>query len=603
MTTTYFFTAVKDALQKYFGYSSFRPLQEEIISDILKNRDVLVLMPTGGGKSLCYQLPAVMKDGLTVVISPLIALMKDQVDGLQSMGIPAVTINSTLPYEKLLEIKSRLIKKQIKLLYVAPERIMLPDFFDFLRQLTVSLMAIDEAHCISEWGHDFRPEYRKLNLLKTHFPSVPVIALTSTATRRVQNDIIGQLKMNEANIYRGSLNRKNLFYRVMPKRKMYQQVLQHIKERPNDSGIIYCQSRKSVENLTERLQEDGVRALPYHAGLPPEVRNANQEKFIKDDVEIVVATIAFGMGIDKPNVRYVIHCDMPKSVEGYYQETGRAGRDGLNSECLLFFSIADKIKHEYFIDQIENEQFQRIARKKMWDMINFCESQRCRRKYLLDYFGEPYDAHNCQSCDNCASSTQAATKTSRPQPVPVALTAHVILAPRSAVKAPIVMDADRSKSDQELFEILRALRKKIADTEKIPPYMVFPDVTLREMSAKRPLSSLGLKEINGVGELKLRKYGSAFIREIIEFVWGKRPPSGTVPLVTQEHFPKTKTDYIIKLQQKHPNAYEKWTKEEEQKLVAEYNKGKSIAELSSILGRQIGGIRSRLVKLQIISNE
>lgn len=597
----YFFSAVKDALLKYFGYSSFRPLQQEIISDILKNRDVLVLMPTGGGKSLCYQLPAVMKDGLTVVISPLIALMKDQVDDLQSMGIPAVTINSTLPYEKLLEIKSRLIKKQIKLLYVAPERIMIPDFFDFLRQLTVSLIAIDEAHCISEWGHDFRPEYRKLNLLKIHFPTVPVIALTSTATLRVQNDITSQLKMNEAAVYRGSLNRKNLFYRVMPKRKMYQQVLRHIKQRPNESGIIYCQSRKSVENLSERLQENGVRALPYHAGLPSEVRTTNQEKFIKDDVEIVVATIAFGMGIDKPNVRYVIHCDMPKSVEGYYQETGRAGRDGLDSDCLLFFSFSDKIKHEYFIEQIENEQFRQIARKKMWGMINFCESEKCRRKYLLDYFGEPYNFQNCQSCDNCVSPTQTAAKT--PQLIPIALTTNAVPPPRSAVKAPTVPAVDRSKNDQELFEILRALRKKIADSEKIPPYMVFPDVTLREISVKRPLSSLGLKEITGVGELKLRKYGPAFIREIIEFIWGKRPPSETVPANPAEHLPKTKTKYITELQRKYPNAYEKWTKEEEQKLVTEFTKGKSIPEIARLLGRQTGGIRSRLVKLQIIHDE
>ncbi len=514
-----------DDLQKYFGYSSFLPLQDEIISDVLKNRDVLVLMPTGGGKSLCYQLPAVMKDGLTVVISPLISLMKDQVDDLQSMGIPAATINSTLTYDNLIEIKSRLIKRQIKLLYVAPERIMIPDFFDFLRQLTINLIAIDEAHCISEWGHDFRPEYRKLNLLKTYFPTVPLIALTSTATLQVQNDIVNQLRMTKVNIYRGSLNRKNLFYRVLPKKDTYQHLLRYVKNRPNDSGIIYCQSRKSVENLSARLQEDGLRALPYHAGLEPEVRNANQEKFIKDDVEIVVATIAFGMGIDKPNVRYIIHSDMPKSLEGYYQETGRAGRDGLKSDCILFFSFADKIKHEFFINQIENEQYRRIAHKKMWDMINFCRSEKCRREYLLDYFGEKHHTANCNGCDACTTPEQPEAKVPRPQPVLVALKTKAAPSLPSAIKRETVPAVDRSTSDQELFEILRKLRKKIADSENMPPYMVFPDVTLKEMSAKRPLSPLSLKNITGVGEVKLRKYGLVFVREIIEFIWGNRSSS------------------------------------------------------------------------------
>jgi RecQ family ATP-dependent DNA helicase len=577
------------ALKKYFGYSDFLPLQKEIIFDVLDNKDVLVLMPTGGGKSLCYQLPAVMKDGLTVVISPLIALMKDQVDDLQSMGIPAVTINSTLPYDKLLEIKSRLVNKQIKLLYVAPERIMIPDFFDFLAQLNVNLFAIDEAHCISEWGHDFRPEYRKLNLLKARFQAVPIIALTSTATRQVQNDIIGQLRMNNAKTFRGSLDRKNLFYKIAPKKDVYKNLLRFVKQHPADSGIIYCQSRKSVENLAERLQEDGIQALPYHAGLSPEVRNANQEQFIKDNVEILVATIAFGMGIDKPNVRYVIHCDMPKSIEGYYQETGRAGRDGLDSECLLFFSFADKIKHEYFINQIDDERFQNIARKKMWDMINFCQTTKCRRKFLLDYFGEQYEVENCRSCDNCLTAVQSEIKK-----IPFQSAATV-------VKAATKPSKQHPKNDHELFETLRKLRKKIADSEGMPPYMVFPDTTLWEMATIRPVSMLGLKTINGIGEIKLRKYGQVFLKEIIDYIWVNRSSSGTPPLPTQINPSKVRPSYIAKVQEKYPHAYEKWTTEEEQKLIAEFNKGKSIPVLSNLFGRQIGGIRSRLVKLQLIS--
>ncbi len=584
-----FFSGMIEALKKYFGYSDFLPLQKEIISDVLDDNDVLVLMPTGGGKSLCYQLPAVMKDGLTVVVSPLIALMKDQVDDLTSMGIPAVTINSTLAYDRLIEIKSRLVNKQIKLLYVAPERIMLPDFFDFLAQLKVNLIAIDEAHCISEWGHDFRPEYRKLNLLKARFQAVPIIALTSTATLQVQNDIISQLKMKDAKIYRGSLNRKNLFYRVAPKKDVYGNLLRYVKQHPGDSGIIYCQSRKSVENLAERLQEDGIRAVPYHAGLSSEVRNANQEQFIKDNVEIVVATIAFGMGIDKPNVRYVIHCDMPKSVEGYYQETGRAGRDGLNSECLLFFSFSDKIKHEYFINQIEDERFQRIARKKMWDMINFCQTTKCRRKFLLDYFGEKYETDNCSSCDSCITVKQTETKISVPQSAP------------TVVKAATKPAVEHPKNDQELFEILRKLRKQIADSEGMPPYIVFPDTTLREMAMIRPVSMLGLKTITGVGETKLRKYGPLFLKEIIDFIWANRPSSEAAPALPQGNSLKTKPIYVAKVQEKYPHAYEKWTKEEELKLIAEFNRGKSIPELSNLFGRQIGGIRSRLVKLQLIS--
>lgn len=400
----------REILRKYFGYSDFHPLQENIIGDMLNRNDVLVLIPTGGGKSLCYQLPAVMTDGITVVVSPLIALMKDQVDDLNERGIPAASINSALTYSEISKTKSLLLKKHIKLLYVAPERIVIPDFIDFLRQLNVSLFAIDEAHCISEWGHEFRPEYRKLNLLKENFPAVPLIALTSTAIPQVQTDIVNQLQIARPKIYRGSLDRKNLFYQIRPKHNnMVPHLIKYIKDHPNDSGIIYRQSRKSVDEMALKLQNTGIRALPYHAGLSLDERTLNQEKFIQNDIEVIVATIAFGMGIDKPNIRYVIHCDMPKSIEGYYQETGRAGRDGLESDCVLFFSYADKIKHEYFIRRLENEKNRRIASDKLYKMIGFCTWSRCRRITLLNYFGEKYNAHNCSMCDSCISAKKNRT--------------------------------------------------------------------------------------------------------------------------------------------------------------------------------------------------
>jgi len=568
--TPYF---MRETLQKYFGYTDFHPLQEEIISNVLKHHDVLVLMPTGGGKSLCYQLPAVMKDGITVVISPLISLMKDQVDNLRSIGIPAASINSTLDYNRVAEIKSQLIKKHIKLLYVAPERIMIPDFFVFLHQLNINLIAIDEAHCISEWGHDFRPEYRKLNLLKIHFPTIPLIALTSTATPQVQNDIVNQLNMVSPQIYRASLNRKNLFYQIRPKKETYQHLLRYLKNHPNDSGIIYCQSRKSVDNLSRKLQKEGIRVLPYHAGLSSDVRTENQGKFIKDDVEIIVATIAFGMGIDKPNVRYVIHCDMPKSIEGYYQETGRAGRDGLKSDCILFFSYGDKIKHEYFIKQIENEQYRQIAYKKMWDILDFCTSIKCRRKYLLNYFGEKYNIHNCNMCDVCVPLEKVEAVSYQKGEVKIS-------------KAKKSFDFEYSEFDQKLFEILRALRKEIADKERMPPYIVFSDVALKEMSTRYPQDFKNFRKIDGVGEIKLKKYGSIFLEKIIAHC--------------ETNNIKLKSYSVVDIQKKYPTAYEKWTKEEEQKLISEYNNGKTIKELSELLGRQLGGIRSRLKKLKII---
>ena len=318
-----------ELLKKHFGYSEFHPMQENIINDIMACRDVLVLMPTGSGKSLCYQLPAVMKNGVTVVISPLIALMKDQVDSLRSNGIGASFINSTLNAGEIEDVKIRLLENKDKILYIAPERLASQDFTHFLKMLNIGLFAIDEAHCISEWGHDFRPEYRQLKLFRENFSGIPIIALTATAVPDVQKDIIQQLRLADVKIYKASFNRENLFYYVRPKEDAYEHILNYIKGRPKDSGIIYCQSRQTAENLAEKLREDGFRALPYHAGMASELRSENQERFIHDDIEIIVATIAFGMGINKTNVRYVIHYDLPKNLESYYQETGRAGRDRL----------------------------------------------------------------------------------------------------------------------------------------------------------------------------------------------------------------------------------------------------------------------------------
>jgi ATP-dependent DNA helicase RecQ len=390
-----------ETLKKYFGYTEFRPLQQEIITAITSRKDVFVLMPTGGGKSLCYQLPSILQNGLTVVVSPLISLMKDQVDSLRDNGIAAAYINSSLSFEEISSVKTQLRANKIKLLYMAPERLMMPQFLEFMKSLAIGLIAIDEAHCISEWGHDFRPEYRQLVILKDEFEKVPIAALTATATPMVQNDITQLLKMGELSLFKASFNRPNLFYRVLHKSDTYQRIVDYLKAHPNESGIIYCQSRKTVDSLADSLTFDGFRALPYHAGMGSKERSKNQDKFIKDDVDIIVATIAFGMGIDKPNVRFVFHYDLPKNLESYYQETGRAGRDGVQSDCILFFSYGDKNKIEYFIEEKENPKEKEIAYNKLHQMIAFCESQMCRRKVILEYLGETYEVDNCGLCDNC----------------------------------------------------------------------------------------------------------------------------------------------------------------------------------------------------------
>ena len=389
------------SLKSVFGYEAFRPLQQEIMEAALSGRDALAILPTGGGKSLCYQLPALQREGLTLVVSPLIALMKDQVDQLQAAGVAATFLNSSVPGGEARSRLAGLERGEYKLLYLAPERLFLPDFLEKLKRWRVTALAIDEAHCISEWGHDFRPEYRQLATLREHFPGVPVVALTATATERVQSDIVTQLQLSEPGRFVASFNRPNLTYRVTPKQRPRRQVLDYVAGQRAVSGIVYCQSRKAVEDYAAALKEAGHKALPYHAGLPQSERIANQESFIRDDAQVICATIAFGMGINKPNVRYVLHADLPKNIESYYQETGRAGRDGLPAECVLLFSPGDIAKYNYFIDQMEDEQAARIARQQLRQMADFAEFSDCRRGALLRYFGETYDGTNCGSCDNC----------------------------------------------------------------------------------------------------------------------------------------------------------------------------------------------------------
>ncbi len=389
-------------LEKYFGYTSFLPHQEEIVDAVLAGRDVLAVMATGGGKSLCYQLPALVFGGLTVVVSPLIALMKDQVDGLRANGIPAATINSSLGYGEQKIVERVILEGRIRILYVSPERAVQPFFLSLIAKADVRLIAIDEAHCISMWGHNFRPEYRRLRVLKERFPTVPVIALTATAIPAVQNDIAVELALSNPVRFVGSFNRKNLTYRVVPKARYFPRLVAYLNEHKNDAGIIYCFSQKATVELAKKLQDKGFSALPYHAGLPDAVRAEHQEAFSRGDVAIICATVAFGMGIDKPDVRFVIHTDLPKDIESYYQETGRAGRDGEPGDCILYYSRGDYGTIRYIIEKEGADATQKdVAYRKVGAMLDYCETPGCRRKFLLAYFGESYPEERCGACDRC----------------------------------------------------------------------------------------------------------------------------------------------------------------------------------------------------------
>ncbi|MFZ1702255.1 MAG: DNA helicase RecQ [Pyrinomonadaceae bacterium] len=394
--------AAREILKHRFGYDSFRMNQEAAIVAVLAKKDSVVLMPTGGGKSLCYQIPAIMQDGLTVVVSPLIALMKDQVDALRANGVEAAFLNSTQTARKQVEVFQDVRSGKLKLLYVAPERLLQSgdQFLDFLSEINISLFAIDEAHCISSWGHDFRPEYLRLAALKQVFPQVPLIALTATADKLVRKDIFDRLNIPQAELFVSSFNRPNIFYAVEPKRNSYGQLLGYLKKRKDESGIIYCLSRNSTDSLAADLRDEGFSALSYHAGLDKETRDKHQVSFLKDETKIIVATIAFGMGIDKSNVRFVVHMDLPKNVESYYQETGRAGRDGLQSDALLFFSWADVIRLKGFAEVEGNAEQSRIMLRKLDLMGKFGDLRTCRRKFLLNYFSETLDK-DCGNCDNC----------------------------------------------------------------------------------------------------------------------------------------------------------------------------------------------------------
>lgn len=390
-------------LKSTFGYDEFRPLQEKCILSVLDKKDTLLIMPTGGGKSLCYQIPALVFSGLTVVVSPLISLMKDQVSQLKELGIEAEVINSTLSWDEYEANKTLVQSGKTKLLFVAPETLFKTDILEMLEYCHVDCITIDEAHCISEWGHDFRPDYRRIKDIRLRFPDAVFLAVTATATKRVRHDIIANLTLNGPVELIASFNRDNLFYEVIPKTRATDQTLDFLEKFKDQSGIIYCFSRKQVDSLTEDLNAYGFKALPYHAGLSSEVRHRNQELFIRDDVPIMVATIAFGMGINKPNVRFVIHYDLPKNIESYYQETGRAGRDGLQSHCLLFFNPGDISKIRYFIDQKTNKLQQKVAIDHLNAMVDYAESRKCRRVPLINYFGENYDVENCGLCDNCVN--------------------------------------------------------------------------------------------------------------------------------------------------------------------------------------------------------
>lgn len=590
-------------LKRYFGFESFRPRQEEIIRDALAERDVFALLPTGGGKSLCFQLPALIREGLTVVVSPLIALMKDQVDALTAMGVPATYLNSSLdPRESQARLRD-LESGKYRLLYVAPERLMTVSFLAALERWNVTMFAVDEAHCISEWGHDFRPEYRQLAALRERFPRVPVMALTATATERVRGDVVSHLQLRDPGLYVASFNRPNLSYRIIGKRNPYEQVLSFLRERSQESGIVYCWSRKGAESLAERLSEDGIQARPYHAGLERDERTRNQDMFLRDDVRVICATIAFGMGVNKPNIRYVIHYDMPKHIEGYYQETGRAGRDGLPSECLMLFSAGDAIRYERFMDEKEDPHQREIARAQLQEMVAYAESGECRRRGLLRYFGEEMPEGSCDSCDNCLADEGAVDatmethlllacvrdirktsgfstglshvvevicganteKVRRWQHEKIAsygtgaargrdewtaigrelirlgylrrngerfnvieLTARGEAALQERTPISIAMpDVPTSQSsakagalpcDEPLFERLRQLRKKLADEQSVPGFVIFSDVALRQMARAYPTSDTEFARISGVGDKKLSEFGAVFMSEIKDYL-------------------------------------------------------------------------------------
>ena len=615
-----------NTLKKVFGFQSFRPNQETIIKSILDKKDVFAVMPTGGGKSLCYQLPARMMKGTTVVISPLISLMKDQVDAAIENGMSAAFLNSSLSAQEMSAVYQQLKSNDLELLYIAPERFAMPGFLETLKSLPISLFAIDEAHCVSEWGHDFRPDYLSLCDLTRTFPHIPVSAFTATATPKVQKDIISKIGLRSPYVIRASFNRQNLFYQVKSKIGIESQIMEFLKEHADEPGIIYRTTRDSVSRLTEFLVEQGISALPYHAGLSPEERKRNQEAFSRDRVTIIVATIAFGMGIDKSNVRFVIHADLPKNIEGYYQETGRAGRDGETANCLLFFGRQDIPKIRYFIDQMPNENERSISMEKLNKSVKYASHNVCRRRQLLEYFGENYPEENCGACDICMGNVEKVDITTDAQIVMSAISrtgqyfgiGHIIdivagadtkrirelqhneiktygagkhkakkhwqfIVDELLAQEAIVQDGGqypvlkltkkgteillgrekieglkreeiRKKPkafkvsgfepyDEVLFDKLRVLRKRLAEGHKVPPYIIFSDMTLHEMCVYYPSTLDEMITISGVGDTKLKSYGTDFTKEIKAHL-DKNPDISTPdrePVASSVNIPQQKT--------------------------------------------------------------
>lgn len=591
----------QEALKKYFGYDSFRPMQAEIIERIYSKNDALVLMPTGGGKSICYQIPAATLAGTAIVVSPLISLMKDQVEALRSNGIPAAYLNSSLDKKEQQQVENDFFEGSIKLLYVSPEKLVTRDFFPLLQKVQPSLFAIDEAHCISSWGHDFRPEYTKLKFLKKEFPNTPIIALTATADKLTRKDIIDQLHLTQPEIFVASFDRPNLSLEVRPGQKRREQIIQFIRKRPKQAGIIYCLSRRSTEELADKLQATGIDAAYYHAKLSASERSQVQEDFINDNTLVICATIAFGMGIDKSNVRWVIHYNLPKNIESYYQEIGRAGRDGTKADTLLFYSFNDVSILKDILTQNESEQLE-LQLAKLDRMKHYAEAVSCRRRILLSYFSEDI-AEDCGNCDICKNPPQSIDGSQIAQKalsavyrlrekagmgllidvlrgsgkreifergfqniktygagreipylewqhymlqllnmgyIEVAHDQHDVikLTPSShrvlfeGETVPLVRFAtlkerratEKAKSKtkpqrvrDELFEVLRQLRRKLAQERGIPPYLVFNDATLEQMAAERPMTDSEMRNIAGVGERKLQLYGNIFMNTILRY--------------------------------------------------------------------------------------